>query len=141
MLHGADEIDLVINLGSARSADFKNVQDDISRVVAASENAIVKVIIECCLFSENEKCKLVDVVAESGADYVKTSTGLAVSGATVDDVRLLSETASARIKVKAAGGIRDWPTCQAMLKAGASRIGTSAGVAIMQQWQESAGLP
>jgi deoxyribose-phosphate aldolase len=138
---GADEIDLVINLGSARSADFKNVQADISQVVAASENVIVKVIIECCLFSDDEKCKLVDVVAESGADYIKTSTGLAASGATVDDVHLLSEAASARIKVKAAGGIRDWPTCQAMLKAGASRIGTSAGVVIVQQWQESAGLP
>ncbi|MCK4508369.1 MAG: deoxyribose-phosphate aldolase [Desulfuromonadales bacterium] len=138
---GAGEIDMVINLGSARSADLKNVQDDISRVVAASENAIVKVIIECCLFSADEKRKLVDVVAESGADYVKTSTGFAAAGATVDDVRLMTEAASARIKVKAAGGIRDWPTCQAMLKAGASRIGTSAGVVIVQQWQESAGLP
>lgn len=138
---GAGEIDMVINLGSARSADLKNVQDDISRVVAVSENAIVKVIIECCLFSADEKRKLVDVVAESGADYVKTSTGFAAAGATVDDVRLMTEAASARIKVKAAGGIRDWPTCQAMLKAGASRIGTSAGVVIVQQWQESAGLP
>ena len=96
--------------------------------------------LKCCLFSDDEKRKLVHVVAESGADYVKTSTGFAASGATVNDVRLLSEVASARIKVKAAGGIRDWPTCQIMLEAGADRIGTSVGTVIVQQWQKSAGL-
>lgn len=137
---GADEIDMVINLGAARAADFENVLEDIRRVVAAAEKAVVKVIIECCLFGDDVKRRLVEIVAMSGADYVKTSTGFAASGATVEDVLLMSQVASARIKVKAAGGVRDWPTCQAMLAAGASRIGTSAGVAIMQQWQESAGL-
>ncbi|MGK2907859.1 MAG: deoxyribose-phosphate aldolase [Desulfuromonadales bacterium] len=137
---GADEIDMVINLGAARAADYENVLEDIRRVVAVAEKAVVKVIIECCLFGDDEKRRLVEIVAKSGADYVKTSTGFAASGATVEDVRLLSQVASARIKVKAAGGVRDWPTCHAMLAAGACRIGTSAGVVIMQQWQRSAGL-
>ena len=137
---GADEIDMVIPLGAARAADFNAVLEDIRRVVAGAETAVVKVIIECCLFEDDVKRRLAEIVAVSGAAYIKTSTGFAASGATVDDVRLLSAVASARIKVKAAGGIRDWPTCQVMLAAGASRIGTSAGVVIMRQWQESAGL-
>lgn len=137
---GADEIDMVIHLGAARVANFEGVLVDIRRVVAVAETAVVKVIIECCLFGDDVKRKLAEAVAVSGADYVKTSTGFAASGATVADVSLLSQVAAARIKVKAAGGVRDWPTCQAMLAAGASRIGTSSGVVIMQQWQRSAGL-
>lgn len=138
---GADEIDMVICLGAARAADFALVLEDIRRVVAASEDTVVKVIIECCLFDDEVKQRLAEIVAVSGADYVKTSTGFAASGATIEDVGLLSQVASARIKVKAAGGIRDWATCQAMLEAGANRIGTSAGVVILQQWRESAGIP
>lgn len=138
---GADELDMVIRIGAARAADFDTVLDDIRRVVAAAENTMVKVIIECCLFDAAMKHRLAELVAASGADYVKTSTGFAASGATVDDVRLLVEAVSGRVKVKAAGGIRDWTTCQAMLAAGASRIGTSAGVDIMRQWRESSGLP
>lgn len=136
---GAQELDMVINIGAALDADFSAVRDDIKGVVAASEGAIVKVIIECCYFSVDQVRKLVNVVVESGADYIKTSTGFAASGATVEDVRLLAECASASIKVKAAGGIRDWPTCCAMLKAGASRVGTSSGVAILRQWRENTG--
>lgn len=138
---GAAEIDMVIHLGAARAADFAYVQSDIRRVVAVAGTAVVKVIIECCLFGDDVKRRLAEIVAESGAGYIKTSTGFAVSGATVEDVMLLSQAVSARTKVKAAGGIRDWPSCQAMLTAGASRIGTSAGVAIMQQWQQSTALP
>lgn len=137
---GADEIDMVIRLGSARESNFECVLEDIRSIVAVAETAVVKVIIECCLFDDDVKRRLTEVVALSGADYVKTSTGFAASGASVEDVRLLSQVASARIKVKAAGGIRDWPTCQAMLAAGASRIGTSAGVVIVQQWRKTAGL-
>ncbi len=137
---GADEIDMVVHLGAARAANFASVLEDIRRVVAVAETAVVKVIIECCLFDDDTKRRLTEIVALSGANYVKTSTGFAASGATIEDVSLLSQVASARIKIKAAGGIRDWTTCQAMLAAGASRIGTSAGVVIMQQWQESAGL-
>ena len=138
---GADEIDMVICLGAARAADFTAVLADIRRVVAVSEDVIVKVIVECCLFDDEVKQRLAEMVAVSGADYVKTSTGFAASGATIEDVGLLSKVASARVKVKAAGGIRDWATCQAMLEAGANRIGTSAGVVILQQWRESAGMP
>ncbi|MDT8444080.1 MAG: deoxyribose-phosphate aldolase [Desulfuromonadales bacterium] len=138
---GAAEIDMVIHLGAARAADFAYIQKDIRRVVAVADAAVVKVIIECCLFGDDVKRRLAGIVAESGAGYIKTSTGFAASGATVEDVMLLSQTVSARIKVKAAGGIRNWPSCQMMLAAGASRIGTSAGVAIMQQWQQSTALP
>ncbi len=137
---GAGEVDMVISIGAARALDFTAVLEDIRRVVAAAETAVVKVIIECCLFDDALKRRLAELVAISGADYVKTSTGFSASGATVEDVRLLAETVSARVKVKAAGGVRDWPTCLAMLEAGASRIGTSAGVDIVRQWRESCGL-
>jgi deoxyribose-phosphate aldolase len=137
---GAAEVDMVINLGSVRNADFNAVGDDIRRVVAAAEDAVVKVIIECCLLNNDEKRKLVEIVAESGAGYVKTSTGFAASGASHEDVKLLAERSAGRIQVKAAGGVRDWASCRDMIAAGADRIGTSAGVVIMGEWQEEAGL-
>ena len=137
---GAAEIDMVINLGSARDADYTAVGEEVRRVVAAAEHAVVKVIIECCLLDDAEKRRLVEAVVENGADYVKTSTGFALSGATVEDVKLLSELSAGRIRVKAAGGVRDWKSCREMLAAGADRIGTSAGSVIMREWQEETGL-
>jgi len=137
---GAAEVDMVINLGSVRNADFAAVADDIRRVVAAIEDAVVKVIIECCLLDNAEKRKLVEIVAEGGAGYVKTSTGFAASGATLEDVQLLAECSAGRVLVKAAGGVRDWASCRDMIAAGADRIGTSAGVVIMREWREEAGL-
>ncbi len=137
---GATEVDMVINVGALRSSGMLIVHEDVKRIVAASEGAVVKVIIECCLLSAVEKRDLVNIIVKSGADYVKTSTGFAASGATVEDVMLLSETAATRIKVKASGGIRDWCTCQKMLTAGAERIGTSSGLLIMQEWRNSLGL-
>lgn len=137
---GAEEVDMVINLGMAREGNYQRVGDEIRKVVAAVDSSVVKVIIECCLFAEDAKRLLAETVAASGAGFVKTSTGFSSSGATLDDVRLLSEVAGDRVLVKASGGIRDWATCQAMLAAGAERIGTSAGVLIMQQWQQSEGL-
>ena len=137
---GADEIDMVIHLGAARVSDYKTVGDEISKIVAASDHRLIKVIIECCLFDSAVKTKLVEVVVACGADYVKTSTGFSEAGATLDDVRLLCRVAAGRVGVKAAGGIRDWQACESMLNAGAGRIGTSAGVAIMQQWRNAAGL-
>ena len=136
---GADEIDMVIHLGAARDFDYKSIGDEIRKVITASDDGLVKVIIECCLFSASEITKLVEVAVACGADFVKTSTGFGAAGATLDDVRLLNQVAAGRIAVKAAGGIRDWPACAALLEAGASRIGTSAGVAIMQQWRQVAG--
>ena len=137
---GATEVDMVINLGSVRNADFNAVGDDIRRVVAAADNVVVKVIIECCLLNNTEKRTLVEVIAESGAGYVKTSTGFATSGATLEDVKLLAECSAGRIQVKAAGAVRDWASCRDMLAAGADRIGTSAGVVIMREWQEEEGV-
>lgn len=140
VVQGAAEIDMVIRLGSAREGDFETVQNDIKQVVDASDGAAVKVIIECCLFDEETKLKLTECVVAGGANYVKTSTGYAASGATVADVSLLTHAAAGRIKVKAAGGIRSWPACQELLAAGASRLGSSSGAIIMQQWYEHAEL-
>ncbi|MEJ2470725.1 MAG: deoxyribose-phosphate aldolase [Desulfuromonadales bacterium] len=134
---GAGELDMVIQLGAARVQDYAAVGQEIVSVVEAAGSAPLKVIIECALFAADVKRRLTEIVAESGAAYVKTSTGFAAGGATAADVRLLAEAAAGRIGVKAAGGIRDWSTCRAMLDAGANRIGTSAGVQIMQQWQAS----
>ena len=134
---GATEIDMVIQLGAAATGYLSAVEADIREVVSAAETAAVKVIIECCNFDLELKRRLTESVVAAGAAYVKTSTGFAASGATVEDVQLLHQTASGRIGVKAAGGIRDWQSCQAMLAAGATRIGTSAGVAIVRQWQAS----
>jgi deoxyribose-phosphate aldolase len=133
---GAGEIDMVIPLGAALDGRLDEVRTDVAQVLASAGGKPVKVIIECCCLSDALKIELVDLLAEIGADYVKTSTGFASSGANEKDVRLLCQASKGRIKVKAAGGIRDWVTCRAMLEAGAHRIGTSNGIRIMQQWQK-----
>jgi deoxyribose-phosphate aldolase len=137
---GATEIDMVIHLGSARERRFDAVEQEIRRVVEAAGSAPVKVILECCYWEESVKRALTESVVRAGAAYVKTSTGFAPGGATLEDVRLLSVAAAERIGVKAAGGIRSWPECRAFLAAGASRIGTSAGVEIVRQWLEARNL-
>jgi deoxyribose-phosphate aldolase len=137
---GAKEIDMVIPLGAACEGRLDEVQADIAEVVAAAAGTIVKVIIECCLLTDTLKRQLVESTVAGGAHYVKTSTGFAAHGATCEDVALLTDAAAGRIKVKAAGGIKDWLSCRAMLEAGAQRIGSSAGVAIMEQWQVWAGF-
>jgi deoxyribose-phosphate aldolase len=137
---GAGEIDMVIPLGAALDGRLDEVLDDVERVLVSAAGKPVKVIIECCYLSNALKVELVDLLAKAGAAYVKTSTGFAMAGATREDVRLLYQASGGRIKVKAAGGIRDWAVCQAMLKAGAHRIGTSNGIRIMQQWQEEQGI-
>ena len=137
---GADEIDMVIRLGAARQGLMETVADDVRQVVAAADGRPVKAIIECCLFGDDRKRQLAEAVVAGGAAYVKTSTGFSSGGATVADVTLLAEVAAGRVKIKAAGGIRDWPSCAALLEAGAQRIGSSAGVAIMQQWSQQVGL-
>ena len=137
---GANEVDMVINLGAARSGAFNVVEEDIRRVVQAAGDSLVKVIIECCLFEDDVKRRLAGAVVEAGADYVKTSTGFAAAGAAVADVALLSDATRGQLGVKAAGGIRDWDFCQEIISAGATRVGTSSGVTIIRQWQQSAGL-
>ncbi len=133
---GAREIDMVISLGAALGGRLKEVEEEIRQVVVAAGPATVKVIIECCYLDRQLKQLLTEMVADAGAGYVKTSTGFGSGGAVLEDVDLLFAAARGRIGVKAAGGIRDLETCRAFLKAGASRIGTSAGVAIMRQLRE-----
>lgn len=131
---GAQEIDMVINIGALKGGHLATVEDDIRAVVeAAGDHALVKVIIECCLLTEAEKIAACERVLSTGAHFVKTSTGFSTGGATIDDVALLRYIVGKKAGVKASGGIRDYPSALAMLKAGASRIGTSAGVEIMRQ--------
>jgi deoxyribose-phosphate aldolase len=133
---GALEIDMVISLGAALDGRLKEVEEEIRQVVVAAGPALVKVIIECCYLGRQLKQLLTEMVVAAGAGYVKTSTGFGSGGAVLEDVGLLFAAARRRIGVKAAGGIRDLETCRAFLNAGASRIGTRAGVAIMHQLRE-----
>ena len=127
---GADEIDMVINQGLAKEGDWEGLLAEIRAVKASCQGRILKVIIEACSFTEEEKISLCRVVSMSGADFIKTSTGFASGGAAVEDVKLLREHVSPDVRVKAAGGIRTFEQAQAMLEAGADRIGTSALVAL-----------
>lgn len=131
---GCVELDMVIQIGQALGGDLALVEDEIAQVVLAAPGAKIKVILECCFFDAHLKAELTDIVVRAGAAYVKTSTGFGPSGATLADVRLLADTAAGRIGVKAAGGIRSLSALRQMQQAGASRIGTSSGVEIMQQW-------
>lgn len=133
--HGADEIDMVMNVGALKSGDDAVVADDIRRVADACHrgNAICKVILENCLLTDEEKVRACKIAVLAGADYVKTSTGFNASGATVDDVALMRATVGPKIGVKASGGIRTLEDLQKMVAAGATRIGTSSGVRIMHQ--------
>ena len=128
---GADELDMVVNITALKSKDFISVCRDIEGVVNAAEGRKVKVIIETCYLSNEEKIKAFQCAVESGAAFVKTSTGFGTGGATIEDVRLMRTTVPKEIGVKAAGGIRDRKTALEMVKAGADRIGTSAGVKIV----------
>ena len=134
---GARELDMVIQLGAARAGDFTEVAADVQAVVAAADGVPVKVILETCLFDATAQAALVEAAVTAGAAFVKTSTGFAASGATLNDVRHLVTVAAGRVRVKASGGIRDWAFCEQLLAAGALRIGTSAGVAIMRAWRQT----
>ncbi|WP_338825936.1 Deoxyribose-phosphate aldolase [Moorella thermoacetica] len=136
---GASEIDMVINVGMLKSKILTYVSNEIKEIVdiATKGNAIVKVIIETCLLDKEEKITACKLAVENGAAFVKTSTGFNGPGAQVSDVALMRETVGYKIGVKASGGIRDYQTAVAMLEAGASRIGTSAGVAIIETIKDS----
>lgn len=138
--HGAAEIDMVIHLGAALADRYADVEEEIRQVVRAAGNAWVKVILECCYLDDFRKQTLAGCVVNSGAAYVKTSTGFGSGGATLADVALLARTVSGRAGVKAAGGIRDWTACREFLAVGATRIGTSAGMTIVDQWRREQGL-
>jgi deoxyribose-phosphate aldolase len=132
--NGATEIDMVINIGALKSRDLDSVERDVRGVVEAAHagGAIVKVIIEAVLLTDEEITAACLLIKQAGADFVKTSTGFAGGGATVHDVELMRRTVGAEMGVKAAGGIRTYEDAEKMIKAGATRIGTSAGVRIIQ---------
>ncbi len=135
---GAREVDMVINVGWLKAKQDSLVRDDIKSVVDAAHaaGAIVKVIIEAALLTDDEKVRACQLSKEAGADYVKTSTGFGPGGATVHDVALMSRAVNGELGVKAAGGIRNYEQAQAMIAAGATRIGASAGVKILQEAKE-----
>lgn len=128
---GADELDMVINVGWLVAGEDDLVRDDIAAVVAAAKGRCVKVIIETCLLDDEQKARACELSAEAGATFVKTSTGFSTGGATVHDVALMAKTVAGRCKVKASGGIHTAAEAQAMIDAGAERIGTSSGIAIV----------
>ena len=136
--NGADEIDMVINVGWLKSGRYSDVENDIREVKKACGDKHLKVIIECCLLTDEEKVKACELSERAGADFVKTSTGFSKSGATVEDVALMRKTVGDRLGVKAAGGIKDGKTAVAMIKAGASRLGCSAGIKIIEETDPNA---
>lgn len=128
---GAEELDMVIHVGAAKAGDWALVQRDIAGVVKAAAGRTVKVIIETCLLTDEEKVKACEAAKAAGADFVKTSTGFSTGGATTHDIALMRKTVGPEMGVKASGGIRDYETAMAMIEAGANRIGASAGIAIV----------
>ena len=128
--NGADEIDMVINLGLAKAGDWEGVLQEIKAVKLSCKGRILKVIVEACQLTQEEKVAVCRVVSMSGADFIKTSTGFSTGGATVEDVKLFGQHISPDVRIKAAGGIRTFEQAQAMMDAGADRIGASALVAL-----------
>ncbi|MDR0841752.1 MAG: deoxyribose-phosphate aldolase [Christensenellaceae bacterium] len=131
--NGAQEVDMVINVGRAKAGDWAYVEEDIRAVVQAAGSAHVKVIIEACLLTDAEKVQACECAVRAGAAFVKTSTGFSTGGATAADVALMRRTVGPSIGVKAAGGVRTREDALAMLQAGANRLGASAGIAIIQE--------
>ena len=128
---GAEELDMVIHVGAAKAGDWALVQRDIEGVVKAAAGRTVKVILETCLLTDEEKRKACLAAKAAGADFVKTSTGFSTGGATTHDIALMRKTVGPEMGVKASGGIRDYATAMAMIEAGANRIGASAGIEIV----------
>lgn len=132
ILNGADEIDMVINIGWVKEGAWKDVEEEIKRIREVSQGRILKVIIETCYLTEEEKIELCHIVTRQKADYIKTSTGFGAAGATLADVRLFGQHIGENVKIKAAGGIRTVEEGVAFLEAGVSRIGASALVKLLQ---------
>lgn len=137
--NGATEIDVVINQGALKSGEDKTVEEEIRAVVSAAQGALVKVILETGALTESEIVRACHASLKAEAHFVKTSTGFGLGGATVEVVGLMRTTVGSRMGVKASGGVRDLETAQAMVRAGATRLGTSSGVAIIQGREEKTG--
>ena len=133
LANGADEIDMVINIGMLRAGEEEYVLREIQAVKAACGEHVLKVIIETCLLTEEEKIRMCKIVTEAGADYIKTSTGFSMAGATLEDIRLFAENVGPKVKIKAAGGISTLEGAEAFLEAGAARLGTSRIVKLVKQ--------
>lgn len=129
---GATEFDMVINIGALKDRNYETVHTDIYSVVKAAAGNIVKVIIETCLLTDDEKIAACTIAKKAGAHFVKTSTGFSTGGATVDDIKLMRETVGDEMGVKASGGIKTLADVEAMVNAGATRIGASSGVEIVR---------
>lgn len=134
--NGADEIDMVINISALKNRDLDLVEKDIKGVIEAADGKTVKVIIEACLLTREEKILACEISKKCGADFVKTSTGFSSGGATVEDVKLMKQTVGPDIGVKASGGIRTLKDLEQLVEAGASRIGASASVGIINEIKE-----
>lgn len=130
---GADEIDMVINVGDVKAKKFTKVKNEIKKIREITEGKVLKVIIETCLLTEREKIKMCNIVSEVGADYIKTSTGFSTSGATFEDVKLFTQYLSKSVKIKAAGGISSIEDAEKFIELGADRLGTSRIVKIAKQ--------
>ena len=131
--NGADEIDMVMNIGALKDKNYDLVRDDVKAVVEAANGTLVKVILETCLLTEDEIKKACELCVEAKADYVKTSTGFSTRGATIEDVRIMKEAVHGKAKVKAAGGVRTPEDMVKIVAAGADRIGTSAGCSLVKK--------
>lgn len=130
--NGADEIDMVINVGMLRAKDYDYVLNEIREIKEACGEKILKVIIETCLLTDEEKIRMCEIVTESGADFIKTSTGFSTGGATFDDIALFAEHVGEKVKIKAAGGISSMEDAEKFIALGASRLGTSRIVKIVK---------
>lgn len=137
--NGADEIDMVINVGMLKNKRYEAVEDEIRQIREACKGKILKVIIETCLLTEEEKIKMCEIVTKAGADYIKTSTGFSMGGATFEDVELMRKHVGAEVKVKAAGGIASFEDAEKFINLGADRLGTSRLVKIIKNTSNIAG--
>ena len=136
---GADEVDMVINIGMLKAKCYAYVLDEIKRIKAAVGDKILKVIIETCLLTEDEKIKACEIVSESGADFIKTSTGFSTGGATLSDIELMHKNVAPFVKIKAAGGISTLLDAENFINSGASRLGTSRIVKIIKNGKDNSG--
>ena len=136
---GADEIDYVVNIGKVKKHEYDYIEEEMKVIVeiCRKANVISKVIFENCYLTKDEIKQLALIAKKVKPDFIKTSTGFGTGGATLEDVKLMVETVEGEVKVKAAGGIRDWATCKALIEAGAERIGTSASFKILEEFKES----
>ncbi len=135
---GADEIDYVIDIGQAKMGNWDYIKEEMEEIVkiCRENNVISKVIFENCYLTKEEIRQVALIAKEVKPNFIKTSTGFGTGGATVEDVKIMAETVDGQVKVKAAGGIRDWQTCKAMIEAGASRIGTSSSLKILEEFEK-----